>query len=137
MKKTLFSIGAALALTMTASPALAADRDESDRYRIEQPRGVTRSDVMKWEAAFLVLSAADLAITVRCLERNECEEMNPVFGKHPKTSTLVLGKLVGGAIHFTAIDYISRRDPKLALRLAQISVVVQGGVVGFNLSSEF
>jgi hypothetical protein len=53
MKKTPFSIGAALALTMTATPALAAG-DDSDRYRIDQPRGVTRSDVMKWEAAFLV-----------------------------------------------------------------------------------
>jgi hypothetical protein len=123
-----FAVGAAL-----ATPAQAADRD----YRIQETKGVTRSDVMKWEAAFLVLSAADLAITVRCLERNECTEMNPVFGKHPKTSTLVLGKIVGGAIHYAAIDYIARRDPKLALRLAQISVVVQGGVVGFNLSSEF
>jgi hypothetical protein len=136
MKKTPFSIGAALALTMTATPALAAG-DDSDRYRIDQPRGVTRSDVMKWEAAFLVLSAADLAITVRCLERNECEELNPIFGKHPKTSTLVGAKVGAGIVHYLAIDFIARRDPKLALRLAQVSVVVQGGVVGFNLSSEF
>jgi hypothetical protein len=128
-----FILAAASALTF-ATPAFAGEIADN-RYRIEAE--ATRKAVMRYEIAYLALSAADLVITVRCLERNECEEMNPVWGKHPSTQKLVIGKIAGGVIHFAAIRYIADRNPKLALRLAQISVAVQGGVVGFNLTSEF
>lgn len=120
---------------LPATPYAVSATEPEQAYRIKRP--ANRSDVMKWEAAYLVLSAADLVITARCLEHDECIELNPVWGKKPSTEKLVIGKLIGGAIHFAAIDYISRRNPKMALRIAQISVAVQGGVVGFNLTSEF
>lgn len=138
-----------LAAALVASPAYAQADDEpivvenfrirpaetapTVSYRIDKPKGVTRSDVMKWETAYLALSAVDLVQTVSCLEKRTCKESNPLWGKDPKAPRLIIGKIIGGAIHFYTIDRISRRDPKTALRAAQLSVGLQGGVVGWNL----
>src|SRR4051812_11101710 len=67
MKKLI--IAAALCCAST-TPALAA----------------TKADAMKWEVGYQVLSAVDAAQTIYCLRHDpDCEEANPLFGKHPKT----------------------------------------------------
>lgn len=108
---------AAAALLTSASPAFAADR----------------SDVMKWEAAFQVLNAVDAATTIACMHQKDCEEANPLVGKHPSTAKIIGIKAAVGLIHFYAVNEISKRDTKTALRIAQVSVFAQGTVVGLNL----
>lgn len=110
--------GAALAL---ASPAVAD----------------TRAAARHYEAAYLALSAIDLAETVHCLERHQCEEGNPLFGRHPSTPRLIASKLALGALHFTVFTRLNERNPSAALRMAQISCVAQGGVVALNLRFVF
>ena len=92
----------------------------------------TRSAALKYEIAYLALSAVDTIQTVECIERGRCEEANPLFRKHPRMGRLIAAKVVGGALHFTAFKYISEHSPKGALRFAQGSLLVQGGVVALN-----
>lgn len=123
-----------IAAALVATPVYAGDIADN-RYRIEAEQ--TRKAAMRWEATFLALSTIDLIQTVSCLEGKSCTEGNPVWGSNPKTSHLIIGKIIGGAVHFYAVDRISRRNPKAALRIAQFSVAVQGGVVGLNFRGEF
>jgi len=97
----------------------------------------TRSAAYKWEAGFLALSALDAATTISCLNRSTCTERNPIWGRHPSTGKIVAAKLGLGLVHFVAFRAIAARDPHTALRAAQISAVVQGGVVLFRLQQEF
>lgn len=115
---TILAAGAALAL---AAPA-AAD---------------TRSAARHYEAAYLALSAVDLAETIHCLERHQCAEGNPLFGRHPSTAKLVAGKVALGALHFALFTRLNQRNPRAALRMAQVSCVAQGGVVALNLRFVF
>lgn len=92
----------------------------------------TRSAALKWEIGYLALSAIDAAQTIHCLNRGVCEEANPIFGKNPKTSTLIAAKVGGSLLHFTAFSILNKRHPKTALRMAQISAGLQGGVVLLN-----
>jgi hypothetical protein len=101
------------------------------------PGDSTKSAAYKWEAAYLTLSAIDGVETIDCLNRHVCSEGNPIFGHHPSTGKIVLAKLGLGLIHFTAFKLIANRDPKTALRAAQISAVVQGGVVLLNAHLTF
>ena len=129
MTRAPFILAAALTL---ATPAYAADPS----YRIEAE--ATRKAAMRYEIAYLALSAIDTVQTVRCMERDpDCVELNPLWGKKPSVERIILGKIVGGVIHYAAVDYISRRNPKMALRIAQISVGVQASGVAFNLRSDF
>jgi len=96
-----------------------------------------QSSAMKWETTFLALSAVDAAQTIRCLKRDLCQEANPLFGKHPSAATIVGSKLAGGLLHYALINDLNKRDPKLALRTAQISAGLQGGVVAMNARISF
>jgi hypothetical protein len=91
-----------------------------------------KSNALKWEIAYLALSAVDAVQTIHCLRRDICEEVNPIFGKRPSTKTIILTKVGGGIAHFALFNYINQRNPRLALRAAQISVVGQGGAVLLN-----
>jgi hypothetical protein len=97
----------------TASPALAD----------------TRSAGNAWEAGFQALNAIDTIETLSC---HNCVEANPLFGKHPSAEKLILLKAGVGLIHFAAFKYIQHDDPHAAMRLAQVSVAVQGGIVALN-----
>jgi hypothetical protein len=97
----------------------------------------TRSAALKWELGFLALSAIDAAQTIECLNRHACTEVNPLFGKRPSTRTIILTKLGGGLAHFALFSYINDRDPKLALRAAQVSFALQGTVVLLNARVTF
>jgi hypothetical protein len=97
----------------------------------------TRDTANKWEAAYLTLSAIDTAQTVSCLNRGLCDEANPLFGKHPTTFKLIAAKVAMGAVHFAVFRYINGHNPKAALRMAQISAGLQGGVVLLNARFTF
>ena len=125
-RRTLVIVG--ITSILVAAPARA---DPS--YRIEE----TRSAALKWEVGYLTLSALDAAETIHCLDRGTCKEGNPIFGKHPSTKTLILAKIGLGAIHFAAFSALNARNPKSALRLAQVSCAVQGGVAMVNARFSF
>jgi hypothetical protein len=97
----------------------------------------TKSSALKWEMAFLALSAVDAVQTIECLNRNACEEVNPLFGKRPSTKTIILTKVGGGLSHFALFSYINERSPKTALRAAQVSFALQGTVVLLNARVAF
>ncbi|QNM83499.1 hypothetical protein H8M03_03980 [Sphingomonas sabuli] len=110
----------------TAPAAVAADTQAApaaNQWRVAQ------KEALKWEMGYLALSAIDLALTVQCLDDNECEEKNPIFGKHPKTSTLVAAKVGGSILHYLVFNHLNKRDPKTALRAAQISIGLQGAAI--------
>jgi hypothetical protein len=92
----------------------------------------TRSAALKWEIGYLALSAIDAGQTIDCLNRGICEEGNPIFGKHPSAKKLILAKVGLGALHFAAFSALNERNPRSALRLAQVSCAVQGGVAMLN-----
>lgn len=108
--------------------------DESLRIAPEQR---TKSAAYKWEAAFLALSAIDGIETISCLNRDKCTEHNPIWGHHPSTGKVVAAKLGLGLIHLGVFKLIADRDPHTALRAAQVSAAVQGGVVLLNLHTAF
>lgn len=98
---------------------------------------LTKSSALKWELGFLALSAIDAAQTIECLNRDACEEVNPLFGKRPSTKTIILTKIGGGLAHFALFSYINERSPKTALRAAQVSFALQGTVVLLNARVAF
>lgn len=131
------------ALSMAADTATGSGnaaslpRERAASAAVAQKLALTRSAAMKWELAYLALSAVDAAQTIECLDRGACHEANPLFGKHPKAGTLIAAKAGLGLVHFLAFRHINRRNPKAALRLAQISAGVQGGVVLLNARMVF
>ena len=86
---------------------------------------------------YLALSAVDAAETISCLHRDICEEGNPLFGKHPSATKLIVAKFGLGLVHFAVFSRLNDRNPKAALRLAQVSCAVQGGVVLLNARFSF
>lgn len=91
-----------------------------------------KARALKWELGYLALSGIDAVQTIQCLSKHQCTEANPLFGKHPSASTLILAKLALGSVHFALIKHLNARDPRAALRAAQISCALQGGVVLLN-----
>jgi hypothetical protein len=124
--------------------ALALDRDAiivsavRKHPKLEVSRGdQKRAAAIKAEAGFLALSAIDAAQTISCLSRNECVEMNPILGKHPSAAKVILLKAGLGALHLVAFKSELKKNPTSALRLAQISCILQGSVVGMNARMSF
>jgi hypothetical protein len=99
-------------------------------------RGI-KSAALEWEIGYLALSGIDTVQTISCLHKGECKEANPIFGKHPKTGTLIAAKLAMGAAHFALFKYANDRSPMTALRMAQISCGIQGSVVLLNARFAF
>lgn len=117
----------AAALMCAATPALA----EQPSYRIEQ--SATAKAAMRTEYVFLGLSAIDAVETIAILGHcKDCVEGNPIIGKHPGVGKIVAFKLVGGAVHFYMVREITKKNPKLGLRIAQVSAFAQGAVIGLN-----
>lgn len=105
-------------------------------YRISVEDEATRKAAMRWETAYVILSAADLALTVQCIEAGKCVEANPLAKSH-STTKMVAIKSVLTLGHFLFVRRLADRNPKAALRVAQVSVAFQGGVVGLNLRTVF
>jgi hypothetical protein len=96
-----------------------------------------QSTALKWELGYLALTAIDTAQTIDCLNRDICSEGNPIFGKHPSSKKLILAKVGLGAVHFAIFNHINQRNPGAAMRIAQVSCAVQGGVVLLNARITF
>lgn len=122
-------VGACAAASLSVSVPAHADN------LWDNPR--TSRAAVQWEYGYLGLSAIDAAQTIECLKRDACEESNPIFGKHPKTVTIIAVKALMGAAHFELFKHIYDRDSRAALRFAQLSVVTQGTVVGLNARFAF
>lgn len=120
-----------------ASSSDVPTQTRSDRALGFVPEQATKSAAYKWEAGFLVLSAIDAAETISCVNRATCTEHNPIWGHHPSTGKLVAAKLGLGLLHFGIFKAVANHDPHAALRVAQISAAVQGGVVFLNLQTAF
>ncbi|MFL6759054.1 hypothetical protein [Sphingomonas sp.] len=123
--------------SLDLQPNATTVRSVSGQAVLLNPDQATKSAAYKWEAAFLALSAIDAAETISCLNRNRCTEGNFIWGHHPSTGTIVAAKLGLGLVHFAVFKVIVDRDPHTALRAAQISAVVQGGVVLLNMHKAF
>jgi hypothetical protein len=104
--------------------------DREQRYR-------TPGDIKALEAAFQLLNVADAITTVVCLNRDNCHENNPIYGKHPKPIVVVGAKVAVGALHYLAMRSLLPDNPGLARALGWISVTIQGTVVGLNMSQLF
>lgn len=101
--------------------------DSKQRYRM--PR-----DIKRLQIAFQVLNAADAVTTLACLKQDDCKENNPIYGKHPKPIVVIGAKTLVGAAHYYAMRSLAEDYPGLARALGWVTVSVQGGVVGLNLS---
>jgi hypothetical protein len=122
-----------------AGPALAADDLEArgfTTYERERPYR-TPADIKRLEIAFQLLNAADAVSTVVCLKREDCQENNPIYGKHPRPIVVVGAKAVAGAVHYWAMRSLLPDHPGLARAFGWFSVTVQGSVVGLNMSQLF
>ncbi len=118
------------ALLFTATPALA----EPVSYRLTPELRHTQQVARRWEQAYLALSAIDGAQTIYCINvTKRCTEGNPLLGKHPSTFKIIAVKVGTGALQYGLFTYLNDRDPRTALRAAQISVALQGSVVGLNM----
>jgi hypothetical protein len=71
------------------------------------------------------------------MSREDCEEGNPLLGKHPSTGKILAAKVLLGAAHFALFDRLRDKNPRMALRVAQVSVALQGAVVGLNARFSF
>lgn len=132
MKKLM--IAAALAASAIASPAMAQERED---YRIAQDDGLerTRKAAHHWELAYLGMSAVDLIQTMN-FDDGEIET-NPFFRKHPRKGRIIAAKVAAGAIHYTAFRFALKENPRFALRMAQVSFGIQGGIVAMNAKLAF
>ena len=92
-----------------------------------------RRQANQWEAAYLTLSAVDVLQTCDALSRGVARESNPLFGKNPKCGKLVAAKAILGGLHFLLFDALRDRSPRAARLGAQLSVGIQGAVVGLNV----
>lgn len=126
-----FLIAAALLASTPAYAQIVPERD----YRIHDE--LQRKSAMRWETAYIVLTGVDLVQTVSCLKADTCEEANPLVGKHPNTTKLIATRVALSAAHFAFVHRLSRDHPAAALRFAQLSVGVQGAVVGLNFKTLF
>ena len=120
---------AALAATLSAAPAAAQSQGDAARYL----RTVEAAE--KTERVYLALSAVDLIQTLNFPDG--VVESNPLFSKHPRPARIIAAKVAAGAIHYTAFRLALREHPRFALRMAQVSVGIQGGIVGMNMRFTF
>ncbi|WP_156842215.1 hypothetical protein [Novosphingobium aquimarinum] len=106
-----------------------------DRHTLEKT-GWTR-DLVALEIAFQMANALDAITTQRCLRRDRCKEVNPLFGKHPSTGMIYGTKAAAGLAHYFAIDMLSDSSPATARAVAWVTTIFQTGVVGINMSRTF
>jgi hypothetical protein len=97
----------------------------------------TKSAADQWEAAFVALNVIDLVQTMDCIHRNMCDEGNPLLGKHPSDAKLIIGKVLLVGIQFAIFEHAEARNPKGALRVAQIGVGMTGATVALNARFSF
>ena len=102
---------------------------------------VVRSDRMQrieqLEIAYHAFNAADIALTLACLNRARCSEANPLYGSDPDPIVVVGTKVGFSLAYHLMLSEMARRDEKLAEIMAFATVVLQGGTVALNLARTF
>ena len=119
-----------------ADPALADDGNVLTSRVTMKQRGWTKG-LTRLEIAYQVANALDLATTLYCLDKNSCHEANPIFGRNPGVATLVAGKAASGALHYIIVSKIAKKDTKAAKIFSSVTLALQSGVVGMNLTHAF
>jgi len=102
-----------------------------------EPRWRMPRDIVQLEIAYQVLNVADGALTIACLKRDDCQEDNPIYGKHPKVGVVIGAKVLSGAIHYWVTRSLAEEHPGFTRVWGWFSMTVQGGVVGLNMSQLF
>ena len=128
---------ATAATAATPPPVEQPDPRFSDKATYRLKRSIAWRDVRKLEAAFQVLNIVDTLQTISCLQRRVCHEANPILGKRPGTMKLIGYKLASGALHVGITDLLIKHDQAMVKPWLYATVVVQGGVVGFNMRTMF
>ena len=104
---------------------------------IPDPRKNRWKSVRNLEIAYQVLNLVDLAETIICTNRNRCVEANPMIGRNPSNGRLVSYKLATGAVHYVITRYLFNKHPDVLDEWMVGSLVLQGGVVMWNLQHCF
>lgn len=94
-------------------------------------------NMAKLEIAFQILNAVDTAETAICLRKEFCSEANPLLSRNPSTARLIATKALSGVVHYAITRMIFKSDPEAARYWLIGSLVVQGGVVGWNAKTCF
>ncbi|MBB4857367.1 hypothetical protein HNO88_000674 [Novosphingobium chloroacetimidivorans] len=93
----------------------------------------TPVDIKRLEIAFHLLNAADAISTVTCLQRDDCQEENPIYGKRPKPAVIIGAKALTSGVHYWVMRTLLPDHPGMARVFGWFSVTVQGTVVGLNM----
>lgn len=101
-----------------------------------QPKYQWRN-MAKLEIAFQILNAVDTAETAYCLHKDICQEANPLLSKNPSTGRLIATKAVVGVVHYAITRLLFKSDPEATRYWLIGSLIVQGGVVGWNAKTCF
>lgn len=104
----------------------------TDRHSARWRLKTTREAAVTWEFGYHALSIVDTVQTMACLANETCVEGNPLMGKNPSKKNMVATKLAISAFQLGMFKYAYDRDPKTALRMAQISCAIQGTGVLLN-----
>ena len=120
------------ATTATATTTITPYGEAWLRERQAARRRIDRREIM-----FQVLNAVDAVQTISCLEREACEEMNPLMGKSPSKGSIIAVKAASGGLHYLLTRVFERHVPEAvgAFQLATISI--QGGAVAWNMQFTF
>lgn len=105
---------------------LSRDAALSDRLRI-------RRQADYWETAYIALSVVDAVQTCDALRRGVAVEMNPLIGRAPSCGKIVAWKSALTGIQYLLFSHTRTRHPRAARLAAQLSVGLQGTVVGLNM----
>jgi Domain of unknown function (DUF5658) len=127
---------------LLTGPAESTDRsgtEERDAFEAGRPlyRAPKWKDVRELEFAFQVLNFVDAVQTIDCLNRSICSEANPIMGRHPSTGRVILVKASAGVFHYAVTRYFLKKHPEWVDEWLITTVVVQGGVVMWNLQHRF
>lgn len=116
---------ALLATACTAQPAYARDL------------GQRLTDMPDEAHATVGAFAADGVLTCMIVKDGGREAnplVRPFIGKHPSCGDMALFTVAKSALFLAGISALQDVDPKAARTAARLSMFVQGGVVGFNLT---
>lgn len=127
----------ALSKTATSEVGSQPRFTQSSRFQTPVAARLMRKELQaranRMEAAYLTLSAIDTAQTIYALRTGRGQELNPLFGRQPSTFKILGAKSLLGAFHYIGFRSLNRNNPKAAFRVAALSALVQGGVVGLNM----
>ncbi|WP_338468002.1 hypothetical protein RXV95_05450 [Novosphingobium sp. ZN18A2] len=86
------------------------------------------------EFAFQAINALDAAMTIGCVTRSNCREMNPVYGSNPDVGRVIVVKAATSVLHHVIYRLVDRKDPGAANVFQYVSVGIAGGAVLWNLA---